>query len=896
MKSLNLPQTSDSIAAGIANLIRQYRPQEALQIQQSAGNLKGRYAYPGGIADYAREVLHTSATPDQEQFWRLLQTPPYKVLVRSANNTGKSYGAAVAVNHFFDTYDPGLVLTTAPTFDQVTDILWKEVRMQRMRAKQFNPSFPLCFSGPKEPRMETHAGHFAKGLTARDASSFHGKHGPAVLIVFDECHDDQTEVMTRDGWKLWSSVSMDDEFLTMDPATMVAEYRKPETIVARPHDGEMYLWDKHGSEFCVTPGHRMYCKTQHGKWGFRPISELRGGTKHQMHRTFKWMAADVEEFTIPGVVGDRKVWPERRVDMDAWMRFLGWFCSEGSIVFTPAGDACAVSITQADCGARLQIAESIKAIGYDFFESLNASTPQLVICDSGLARHLLSLGRGCIEKRVPRYVAECSSRQIGIFLDSYMNGDGYVARHRNKERRIFYTSSKAMAGDLQELILKCGGQSTCLVRMKAGTKSKPLADGRIITAKHDGYAVSWSTSHEKCSYTAAKVKKVRYNGLVYCASVPPHHLLLTRRSGKPIWSGNCQGIAPQFWEAAESMLGGNVYGFLGIYNPLDTSSQVVQEETAPGYHPVMTMSALNHPNVQAGLRGEPPPIPSAIQWTRFREQVQKWCEPIPEADATETDVLIDETKIGGKRQWWRPGIAAESRLFGRWQSRPEDSVWSNFALDQMLSAAAKAMDDRGPIQIGVDVARFGSDNTCFVVRKGCVALHAEDHNGWSTDRTASRAIELAGRFASKYNIPPKIIPIVVDDNGVGGGVTDQIIMDGWNCVPVNCQICPDSLKEENQYPDIRSFLWFGVAEAASRGAVSIARLPADIVQELKGELRVPRYKMDNKGRRVVESKADIKKRTNGKSPDLADAFNLAFLPVSAVTGGEKYVGSVRVAQ
>ena len=56
---------------------------------------------------------------------------------------------------------------------------------------------------------------------------------------------------------------------------------------------------------------------------------------------------------------------------------------------------------------------------------------------------------------------------------------------------------------------------------------------------------------------------------------------------------------------------------------------------------------------------------------------------------------------------------------------------------------------------------------------------------------------------------------------------------------------------------------------------------------------VPRYNMDNRGRRVVESKEEIKKRLKGaKSPDSADAFNLAHLNVGAIIGGERYVGNV----
>ena len=103
-----------------------------------------------------------------------------RVFVKASHSVGKSFLAGGLVNWFFDCFDPGICITTAPNAPQVRDILWKEVRVQRPAERRGDLQ-------PKAPRMETSPDHFAVGYTSRDSSGFQGRHEENVLIVFDEC-------------------------------------------------------------------------------------------------------------------------------------------------------------------------------------------------------------------------------------------------------------------------------------------------------------------------------------------------------------------------------------------------------------------------------------------------------------------------------------------------------------------------------------------------------------------------------------------------------------------------------------------------------------------------------------------------------------------------------------
>ena len=137
------------------------------------------WKYRRDPAAYAREVLKVAWWRRQVEVAEALLTHR-RVFVKASHSVGKSFLAGGLVNWFFDCFNPGICITTAPTAPQVRDILWKEVRVQR----------PVAWRSalqPKAPRMETGPAHFAVGYTSRDGSAFQGRHEENVLIVFDEC-------------------------------------------------------------------------------------------------------------------------------------------------------------------------------------------------------------------------------------------------------------------------------------------------------------------------------------------------------------------------------------------------------------------------------------------------------------------------------------------------------------------------------------------------------------------------------------------------------------------------------------------------------------------------------------------------------------------------------------
>src|SRR4051812_33596288 len=153
------------------------RARRFLELRQTRATAEAvdKYAkYADDPAGFAEHVLKFTFTPLQIEMAKALLVAPYRVLAPSANAQGKTAGAAAVVLWWFVTRKPAVIITTAPKYDQVKDLLWKEIRRLALRA-----GLALPFQ-PKACRIERSADDFATGVTARDATSFHGHHGPSM--------------------------------------------------------------------------------------------------------------------------------------------------------------------------------------------------------------------------------------------------------------------------------------------------------------------------------------------------------------------------------------------------------------------------------------------------------------------------------------------------------------------------------------------------------------------------------------------------------------------------------------------------------------------------------------------------------------------------------------------
>ena len=202
--------------------------------------------------------------------------------------------------------------------------------------------------------------------------------------------------------------------------------------------------------------------------------------------------------------------------------------------------------------------------------------------------------------------------------------------------------------------------------------------------------------------------------------------------------------------------------------------------------------------------------------------------------------------------------------------------------------------DRKPVVLTLDVAREGEDLSVIGRFKAGRFDFPQDSTGRPLWRSRGDLMELVGLCvtAIRENAAQAIL---IDDTGIGGGVTDRLLelrrtkdLEGQPMLPVNCQVIPvkfgSQAERTERFTNLKSELWWWAREALRQGLLSLptddelAALHLPRGSDLKAQLAAPIYEEDSNSRlHVLDRRKDGREKTKAlptKSPDLAHALIL----------------------
>ena len=204
-----------------------------------------------------------------------------------------------------------------------------------------------------------------------------------------------------------------------------------------------------------------------------------------------------------------------------------------------------------------------------------------------------------------------------------------------------------------------------------------------------------------------------------------------------------------------------------------------------------------------------------------------------------------------------PNAQRRRLLEGDWNYNEEDDSIFNF--DHISNSVFKFKPEPTDKKyMSVDVARFGTDRSVVMIWSGLVVLECLVYNKLSTTELSSEIRELI----EKYGIHPT--NIIVDSDGVGGGVADQIRGTNFvnNSSPLHGQ----------NYSNLKSQCYVKLSELFKEGKISINIMNPSVIDDLTQELLAVKLKDIDKDNKVAVQSKDEMKKLLGKSPDLSDAL------------------------
>lgn len=234
-----------------------------------------------------------------------------------------------------------------------------------------------------------------------------------------------------------------------------------------------------------------------------------------------------------------------------------------------------------------------------------------------------------------------------------------------------------------------------------------------------------------------------------------------------------------------------------------------------------------------------------------------------------------------KRKYLEDSDVYRVRVLGEFPKGESDAL---IPLEYVETAVTTkvSIKDYSTLNLGCDIARFGDDNTIIAPRIGDKVFDLLKYSKKDTMETTGNILRIVDQYKNKFHQLNKI-RIKVDDDGLGGGVTDrlnEVIRQErlkYEVIPIKNG---GKANDDEHYADKSAEMWGNMRDILEenftnyvQGKESTIELPND--EKLIKQLSNRKYKIDSKGRIDLEQKKEMKKRI-GESPDLADAVIYSF--------------------
>lgn len=149
--------------------------------------------------------------------------------------------------------------------------------------------------------------------------------------------------------------------------------------------------------------------------------------------------------------------------------------------------------------------------------------------------------------------------------------------------------------------------------------------------------------------------------------------------------------------------------------------------------------------------------------------------------------------------------------------------------------------------IGIDVARYGDDTTVFIGMDNYKQVAAEWHNSKDTMKTVGKARQMFDDLGMKKHLDT----FIIDDTGVGGGVTDRLSELGYNVIPINNASASNA---PEKFENIKAEIFFHLRSVFKNNEIKVMEKG-----RLIGELPTIKYEYNSKQKLCIVSKKKMKR-------------------------------------
>lgn len=221
-------------------------------------------------------------------------------------------------------------------------------------------------------------------------------------------------------------------------------------------------------------------------------------------------------------------------------------------------------------------------------------------------------------------------------------------------------------------------------------------------------------------------------------------------------------------------------------------------------------------------------------------------------------LLIQKSWVERQAKAWGVDSARyRSKVLGEFPEEDDTTFFSQTALDKAHDVQIED-DAQETAVLGVDLARFGDDDSVIYINRGGRLRH---YKSWSK----ATAIESANRV-HQAAMETGATEVRVDAAGLGGPVVDQLVVIADGRYTVISMMGSAASPDRTRWFNARAFNFDSLREQMVTGKLDVD--PDD--KALFDEMMMLRYKFHTTGSIQIESKDDMRSR-GIKSPDNLDS-------------------------
>ena len=376
--------------------------------------------------------------------------------------------------------------------------------------------------------------------------------GDLILDPMSGCFDKETEILTKNGWVLFKDLSNQDYVSSINNNGYL-NYEKPKKIIKYHYDGDMYHFTNYHFDLLVTPDHNNYCKRRYRnefefvkstdirsqykmktsiKWNGKHTNtiQLNDGCYHKNNRHVSYQTKSKNEirycfdcekkYTLSDNYSKNSV---EYIDSEKFMKLLGLFLSDGWV----SGNSIYIS------QKKINGIEYIKNVLKELNINHDYNNYKFRFHNMNIKNYLLKFGHMSYNKFIIDEIKELSTELLNYLLEGLIIGDGSYRKNGFR----YWSTSKKLIDDVQEISIKCG-YSCNLHETNHLNKKDSIINGKPIISRRNIWYITATKNRLTPKISTNNINIKYYNDMVYCVEVSDPHLLLVRRNGKVVISGN----------------------------------------------------------------------------------------------------------------------------------------------------------------------------------------------------------------------------------------------------------------------------------------------------------------------------------------------------------------------